>query len=66
MPLPRSLANLKREIAEKKCVEDAIGLGARPPRQSTVCQRNRSLMARWPVAPRGSRHGSTRSSQGTA
>jgi hypothetical protein len=39
MPLPRSLANIKREISEKKW---AVGLTTK---RSTACQRARSPMA---------------------
>jgi len=45
MPLPRSLANLKREISEKKWV-DASGLGAGPPRRNTGCPRASGPMER--------------------
>jgi len=40
MPLPRSLANLKREISEKKWVE------AEPPRRNTGYRKTRSRTAR--------------------
>jgi len=42
------------------------GREAGPPKRSTACQRARSSMARWPVAPRGSIRGFTNSRQGTA
>jgi len=37
------------------------GREAGPPKRVTTCQRARSPMARWPVAPRGSLRGSTNS-----
>ena len=66
MPLPRSLANIEREISEKKWAEARQWAGGRTSKRSTACQRARSPMARWPAAPRGSRRGSTNSRQGTA
>ena len=65
MPLPRSLANLKREISEKKWAKERQGACGRTSKQSTLCQRARNPMERWRVAPRGSLGGSTRSRQGT-
>ena len=59
-PLTRSLANLKREISEKKWAEARQWAGAEPPRRSTACRTAKSPVARWPTAPRGSPRGSTR------
>jgi len=42
------------------------GREAGPPKRITACQRARSPMAWWPVAPRGSLRGSTNSRRGTA
>ena len=51
-PLPRSLANLKREISEKKWAEARRWAGAAPPRRSTICRKAKSPVALWPAAPR--------------
>ena len=53
MPLPRSLANLKREVSEKKWVE----VRRRP--DHTECQKGKSQTARWPGAERGPPQGTT-------
>ena len=50
MPLPRSLANIKREISEKKWDN---GQEAGPPRRSTRCRKDRGRTAWWLEAPRG-------------
>jgi len=46
MPLPRSLAKLKREISEKSGRRRTSGLGAGPPRRNTGCPRTSGPMAR--------------------
>jgi len=59
MPLPRSLANLKREISEKKWVDSRQWAAAGPRKRSTACQRARGPMVRWPAVLRGLPRGTT-------
>jgi len=53
-PLPRSLANLKREISEKKGRKPDGGQEAGPPGRSTKCQKATSQTARLLRVPKGS------------
>ena len=55
MPLPRSLAHLKREISEKKRSgwKHGIGLEAGSPRRNTERQRSRGWMVWWRGVLRG-------------
>jgi len=57
MPLPRSLANLKRGISGKKRVEAGRWAGPGPPGRSTKCRKNTSRTARLLGVPRGSLQG---------
>jgi len=59
MPLPRSLANLKRATPEKNWAEARQWAGGRTSKTKYPYQRARGPMARWPVAPRGSPQGTT-------
>jgi len=59
MPLPRSLAHLKREITEKKWAEAGSGLEAGPPGRNIRCRRARGPTARLRGVPRGWPQGST-------
>jgi len=66
MPLPRSLANLKREISEKKWAEARQWAGGWTSKTKYGCRKARGRTVQWLGAPRGLRHGSTKSSRGTA
>jgi len=51
----KAMTRLRRLTGQRR----ASGREVRPRNQSTACQRARSPMARWPVAPRGSPRGTT-------
>jgi len=53
MPLPRSLAHLKREISEKKWVEACQWAGGRTSKTNTECPKARGRTARLLRVPRG-------------
>jgi len=59
MPLPRSLANLKREISEKKWVEARRWAEGQASGRSTKCRKATSQTARLLGVPSGSLQGIT-------